>query len=355
MSTLAGEWAAALANVAELNVIAWEERPLTQPAFRPWCAASAATQTLRWKPDVLYLADAVMCAVGVPLGRAFGVPTVATVHGLDTTYPARWYQRTIVPLVGNCASVICASNHTSDECRQRGVGERATVVHSGLSLARTPQATESGRSALDAALGKRSSLRQVLLTVGRLVKRKGVARFIRDVLPRIVAQNPEVLYVVVGDGPEGEQVTAAAGEACMQDHVRIPGRVPDGVLGAAYERASIFVMPNQPVQGDAEGFGLVALEANLFGLPVVATAVDGLVDAVRPGANRYLVCWQDSEGFALQVNSLLASPARLEAAGARARRYALERCSPQAMAEEYLAVFREAVHSCDGGHGGRSD
>ena len=58
------------------------------------------------------------------------------------------------------------------------------------------------------------------------------------------------------------------------------GEVSDDMLAAAYRSADVMVMPNIPVRGDMEGFGLVALEAAAAGLPVVASRIEGITDAI---------------------------------------------------------------------------
>jgi phosphatidylinositol alpha-1,6-mannosyltransferase len=115
------------------------------------------------------------------------------------------------------------------------------------------------------------------------------------------------VYLVVGAGPEREAIEAAIARADLGDHVRLLGRVPQSALNAVYSRADVFVMPNVPVEGDVEGFGIAALEASSTGTPVVAADVDGISDAVRAG-NGILVPAKDAVAFAKAVLATDSSP-----------------------------------------------
>jgi phosphatidylinositol alpha-1,6-mannosyltransferase len=143
----------------------------------------------------------------------------------------------------------------------------------------------------------------VLLTVGRLIRRKGAAWFAEQVLPRLAA---DVVYAVVGEGPEREAIRAAAERAGVAPRIRLLGRLSDDLLAAAYAASDIFVMPNIEVAGDLEGFGLVALEAAAAGLPVVAADLEGIADAVRDGENGILAPPEDSVAFAAAIERVLA-------------------------------------------------
>jgi len=339
MQKLSHELVTSVGRVVEARVIAWGKSQRWLLLFLPYCFCKALGEMIVRRPDVMHLGDPVMCLVGVPLGRLFRVPTVVTAHGLDIVYAPTWYQRIVVPLVGKCARVVCISRYTAEECRRRGIEAQVVVIPPGTDPEGLPSASPADRDALEGIVEPGGRDRTVLLTVGRLVERKGVPRFIRDILPRIVAERPDVLYLVVGDGPQRDEVLGAIAEASMDEHVHILGQVAPGLLAAACEAAHLFVMPNQPVAGDIEGFGLVAIEANIFGLPVVASALEGISDAITPGENGYLVQWDDSEGFARKVLSVIASPDELAAAGRRARRHVLARFSWDTIAQSYVREF----------------
>ncbi len=123
-----------------------------------------------------------------------------------------------------------------------------------------------------------------LLTVARLIERKGhlkVLEALKDL--------PEATYHIVGDGPYLGTIVKAVNDLGLQDRVRISKNISDEELPDVYREADIFVMPTTKTQTDREGFGIVYLEAQLFGLPVIATRHPGVDEAVRDGEGGLLI------------------------------------------------------------------
>ena len=183
--------------------------------------------------------------------------------------------------------------------------------------------------------------KRVILSVGRLVERKGVAWFVEHVLPRL----PEdVLYLVVGEGRQRSAINVAANFSCVASRVRMMGEVSDDMLAAAYRSADVMVMPNIPVRGDMEGFGLVALEAAAAGLPVVASRIEGITDAIQHGRNGILVEAGDVEEYSRALMRLLEMPdSDLASLGETYARYTLENYSWTSTAERYVEIISRTI------------
>ncbi len=131
--------------------------------------------------------------------------------------------------------------------------------------------------------------RRVLLTVGRLYARKGVDKVI-EALPEILQHIPDLVYLVVGEGTYRSTLEALAADRQVTDHVIFAGSIPDHELNAHYNIADVFIMPNRELpDGDTEGFGLVFLEANACGVPVVAGRAGGSTDAVADRVNGLVI------------------------------------------------------------------
>ncbi len=127
-----------------------------------------------------------------------------------------------------------------------------------------------------AAYGKR-----VLMTTARLAageRYKGHDRVIR-VLPRVLAEHPETIYLVVGEGNDRPRLEALAEECGVSDVVRFAGGVPAEELPNYLRLADVFVMPST-----GEGFGIVFLEAMASGIAVVGGNSDGSLDPLADGA-----------------------------------------------------------------------
>lgn len=129
----------------------------------------------------------------------------------------------------------------------------------------------------------------VFVSVCRLLEKKGVDQTIRA-FARIVTSYPDSRLLVVGDGPYRGALEALAVSAGVDMKVIFSGAVADDELVDHYALGDVFVMPNRKLSnGDTEGFGLVFLEANACGLPVIAGSDGGSKDAVRHGINGLLV------------------------------------------------------------------
>jgi phosphatidylinositol alpha-1,6-mannosyltransferase len=140
--------------------------------------------------------------------------------------------------------------------------------------------------------------RLVLLSVGRLARRKGVLEFVRYSLPSIVEEYPTAIFLIIGGNPVLSLSHKEDLKALIQDdvkklgleqNVRLLGWVERRELINLYLACDIFVLPAIEVKGDVEGFGIVLIEANAAGKPVVSTRVGGILDAVKDGESGVLV------------------------------------------------------------------
>jgi phosphatidylinositol alpha-1,6-mannosyltransferase len=226
--------------------------------------------------------------------EAFHAARRATLERVDAIFPVSHYALALV--------------------QEQGIPyRRAAVVPNGCDPERYRPADGSAvRTKL--GLGERPTL----LTLGRLVPRKGVDTVLRA-LPAIQAAVPEVVYLVGGAGPDEARLKALASELGLDGCVRFLGRVPDDELLATYGAADLFVLAAREERPDVEGFGLVYLEANACGKAVVGTTSGGVPDAVVPGKTGLLVAPDDALAFARAVIELLSDPARARAMGEAGR------------------------------------
>jgi glycosyltransferase involved in cell wall biosynthesis len=299
--------------------------PGSQRNLAWWLPVTAVRATLASRgADVVHLGDPVLSLVGL-LVKALGrTPVVMTVHGLDLSFPNRLYQY-YLRLCCRPDLVIAISAAAAHEATLHGLSP-VVVVPPGVDD-RMP--TGSPEDLPPELAGLRGSGKRILLTTGRLVARKGVAWFVSEVMPRLP---DDVVYVVAGEGKARAEIEAATATARLGDRVVLLGRVPDAQRDLLYAAADCFVMPNVVVAGDVEGFGLVALEASVVGVPVVAARLQGIVDAVHDHGNGALVEPGDAAGFA---GAVLRALARSPAERAAIRDYTLAHFSWRTMAEAY--------------------
>ncbi|MGN6244755.1 MAG: glycosyltransferase family 4 protein [Motilibacteraceae bacterium] len=163
----------------------------------------------------------------------------------------------------------------------------------------------SGGAALRARLGIPPE-RPVVLCVARLTPRKGQDTLIRA-MPRVLARVPDALLVVAGGGPYRQRLEKLVREVGVEGSVLVPGSVPWAELPSWFDAADVFAMPCRTRRFglEAEGLGIVFLEAAATGLPVVVGDSGGAPDACLPGETGYVVHGTDVEEVSDRVSELL--------------------------------------------------
>lgn len=310
--------------------VAVREAPL-KPLWKfLWRARALARREAKtWHPDIVLAGSGLTAPIARSAARACGARTAVYVHGLDVAVRHLAYRAIWLPAIRRADRVIANSGATAQLCRGIGVDPaRIGIVHPGVdmprdvqepspSVARHPPPEREGNRSEPLsprergrgegpdprdAVGFRErhglGTRPLLLSVGRLSARKGLREFVTHAFPRIVAAQPDVMLLIVGDTPSQAlhaetqtpaSIRAAAVAAGIGNHIRFLGKVPDEELLVLYRTADIHVFPIREIASDPEGFGMVAVEAAAHGLPTVAFAAGGVVDAVAEAASGHLV------------------------------------------------------------------
>ncbi len=166
----------------------------------------------------------------------------------------------------------------------------------------------------DASL--RESRRPLVLSVGRLVPKKGMGVLL-DALALLRDRGYDVRTVVVGGGPSRDALTARTEKLGLTDRVRFPGAMPHDRLVELYREATVFALaPVVLEDGDRDGIPNVLVEAMAAGVPVVSTRVSGIPELIHDGATGSLVPPRDPHALADAIADVLDHPAK---AAARAR------------------------------------
>lgn len=160
--------------------------------------------------------------------------------------------------------------------------------------------------------------RSVILTVGALQKRKGQDMMIRA-LPSIRQHCSDVLYSIAGEGWERGYLSDLARQCGVEDLVQFRGVAGDRDLVELYQQCDLFALPNRRIGWDIEGFGIVLIEAQACGTPVVAGASGGTRETLQPGVTGEVVSCEEPEALAAATAALLKDSARRAAFGLRAR------------------------------------
>ena len=203
----------------------------------------------------------------------------------------------------------------ASETVRKGLAHRTPEELARLFMSQMVAMTGSGISVL-----KNVSNEPVrLLTVARLVERKGHAKVLRAMVDMT-----NVTYTIVGDGPMRECLQQEAQTLGIADRVTFLTEVADEQLPEIYAAHDIFVMPTTKSERDREGFGIVYAEAGLFGLPCIATDIPGVDEVIVHEGTGMLI--QDTpRALSEAIEKLVASPGLRLRMGTAARKYVLEK------------------------------
>ena len=272
----------------------------------------------------------------LPLARLAGIPHVLSIHGGDIFDPSKRtsphrippLRSTVRELLRRSHRVVAQSTDTRDKAlHYYAVQREIDVIPLGI---RPPPDGTADRKAVglpDDAF--------VAVTVGRLVRRKGL-----DALLRAVARPAcdGVHLVVVGAGPEREDLEELAGSLGLAGRVTFTGWVSEDRKWEILRASNLYVSATLH-----EGFGLMFLEAMAVGIPVVTSNHGGHTDFLRDGRTGYLVQPGDEAALADAIAKLAGDSAAAAAMGEANRELFRSRYTIAHCAEAYEALFDEVL------------
>lgn len=274
----------------------------------------AIRQARVWKPDIILAGSGLTAPLALIAASLSGAKAAVYIHGLDITVQQPVYQALWLPAIRRMQTVIVNSTPTRALTLDANVSlERISIVPPGVSLP-----TQSiGAPAKQAFLHQYNLQgKDILLSVGRLTSRKGLREFVQNALPRIVQARSNAMLVIIGDAPNHalsaevqtpKSLLDAAHKAGVSQHIKLLGVVSEAELNTAFGCAALHIFPIRYIPGDPEGFGMVAIEAAAHGIPTVAFATGGVVDAVSHGNSGLLVAPGDYPGLAQAAIQVLES------------------------------------------------
>lgn len=274
------------------------------------------------------------------LSWSHGLTYTVYVHGEDVTMAAtsREYRWMVQRVLRGARLVIANSQNTAAILTEDWhlPASQVEVLYPGVDLQRFCPAPRD--EAFRAQLGW--SGRQVILTVGRLQLRKGHDRLIAA-LAQVRQQHPQVLYAICGDGEERPTLERLIAEHQLQEHVQLLGEVADDRLRQCYQQCDLFALPNRAVGQDIEGFGMVLLEAQACGKPVLAGDSGGTRETLQPGVTGWIADCTAVAPLQRAIVAALADPARLEVMGAAARQWVVQQFDWDVLARQAQVLFNE--------------
>lgn len=303
MQTQSAQFYKSLSNCSEVTLIFWGHSQVFLPLFAGFAFIRALVELFRKDIDVVQMGDLVLSPLGLALKYIFKKPTLSVSHGRDSVYHSFLYDSFVIAAAKRLDKIICVSNGIKDRLIARGfTAKRLSVIPNGITVNSNHIAAKRGESAslIENKFGIDLKNKKVILSISRLVPKKGIKEFIENIFPIINKKDPDSILLVAGDGPEKADILKAVKKLEYNDKIFLLGNVErdSELYDSLFSVSSVFIMPNVRVSGDFEGFGMVVLEASINGIPVVAYDIDGISEALHDGQNGVLIKEGNINGFA---------------------------------------------------------
>lgn len=225
------------------------------------------------------------CFTALLLKFIFGKDYYLYIHGeeISRNYGGKYYQFFKWKSLKYAKGIIVVSENTKKLVEK--YNQNIKVIYNAVDLKQFYPKKKN------LALIKKHKLenKKIILTVGRLEDRKGHSEVIR-VLPKLIKKHDDLAYLIIGSGQEEGKLRLLVRKLKLEKHVKFLSKVPNKKLNDYYNLCDIFVMPNRNTkEGNTEGFGIVFLEANACGKPVIGGNFGGVPSAIKEGYNGFLV------------------------------------------------------------------
>ncbi len=263
----------------------------------PWLKAVSTILKLRKENDF----DHLLVGHILPLGTAAIIaafirpfPFSIILHGLDfTSALSSWRKRLLTRLILRRAqSIICANSYTADLVNKfnKKLHSKTSVVNPGIEPIIPSEDCDKLKE-----LREQYNLegKFVVFSLGRLVARKGFDTVIQTLSGNEPIAN-NLVYFIAGLGPEEHNLRSLAAVSPLKNQIFFLGGISEEEKWCWLYACDVFILPTRTIGSDFEGFGIVYLEANLAGKPVIAGDSGGVRDAVIDGVNGLLVPSEDT-------------------------------------------------------------
>jgi teichuronic acid biosynthesis glycosyltransferase TuaC len=266
--------------------------------------------------------------------RCFKLPYVLTIHGQDfqqVIHRSPANRRAVEEVLEGAARVFLVSEKLLrlGEKHFPQLSEKFQVISNGINSALILKAPSP--------LAEAYKGRKIITSVSNLKKTKGITYNLRALKP-LVKKHPELLYLIIGDGPERASLEAQVKNLGLKEHVRFLGALENKQVMEYLSFTAIFSLPSYN-----EGFGVVYLEAAAHGCPLIACRGEGIDGVFRDGESALFVERRDTKSVREALCYLLDNPAKARALGEKARKLVLTHYTWEANAratkEAYDAVL----------------
>ncbi len=326
-----------LSKTEDVKLIANKKRWLI-PFFFGYAAIRVLFEARKY--DVVLLGSCILAPIGWLIKKTGRTPVISIAHGLDLNWNNPLYQffwpKFFVPVLDK---LIAVGNETIAVGTARNIPEEKFVfIPNGIEIEKffKPHSTVE----LEEIINEKLNGRKVILSTGRLAKHKGLDWFCEKILPSLP---DDIIFLIAGDGEKRSDIEKIIKEKKLQSKAKMLGRVNDQELEVLYNTADIYVKPNIKVEGTMEGFGIVVIEAASCKLPVVATDLEGLKDAIKDNQNGFLIEPGDAQGFVDKIKQLLDDERFRKEFGEKARQFILENYQWKNISQKYIEEISKVL------------
>jgi len=276
--------------------------------------------------------------MGWLLSISTGIPFICYVHGEDveTAATSRELSWLVNKVLNKASKLISNSKNTANILINSWDADisKVVVLNPGCD-------TKKFRPA-DYNKDVRNALgwydKKVILTVGRLQKRKGHDMMIAA-LPAIKEQHPDILYAIIGNGEEKAFLQRLVTSLSLEDNVIFHSEISDEQMIQCYQQCNVFILPNRTIGNDIEGFGMVLVEAQACSKTVIAGDSGGTAETMIIGDTGFIADCTTPEPIADKLIELFRHPKTLEQLGKNGREHVVKTLDWKTHAQKAQALF----------------
>jgi glycosyltransferase involved in cell wall biosynthesis len=341
--------AESLKKICEVKIIANGKGKKWLPIFLPAAFFKIISQMGRY--DACLLGNGVLAPLGA-FSKIFyrKKKFFCIVHGLDITFGSkkgvlpRIYNQINIPSLRKLSKLLMVGNATVEKAVEAGIDrEHCVFVPNGVNVEDFFE--KHAREELSKIIGEDIQGKKIILRLARFVPHKGTSWFIKNVMPKLadnvmmVAAGGRVPEKTAGDRDDFLKCQKAIEENSLEKRVKLIPNISQENLKILLNTVDLVVSPNVRTEGSMEGFGINVIEAGACGRVVVASAIEGLKDAIKDGQNGFLIESGNTDGYVKKITELLSDDVFRKEFGEKARQYTIEHYSWNIIAKRYYDIM----------------
>ena len=284
------------------------------------------------KPDIIYFHFATHAGELIILRRIFQVPVVIFFHGFDFSIDLPFKELNYPEMFRQGDWFFANSKFSGEKVKALG------CPADKLSVPGLPVDDENYPFTV-----RKKEGRLRLLTVARLVEKKGL-KYSIEAVSRLISEYPDIEYNIIGEGPLQEELSELIDKLGAERNIVLLGSKKKAEVIEYMLSSHLFVLSSVTADnGDTEGLGMVLLESQLTGMPVVATLHNGFTDAVANGRSGFLVPERDISALSEKILWLLNNPDKWEEMGNAGRDHVMRNFSERVYMDKIIRKLESLI------------